>query len=171
MCEVERWGGLFVLLEAAENEIRSAASEGPAWGFLSIPAGSVSVGMFPCGKSMRASSDKLQIFRLSRGLSWRSSPSSLGSGGQSWFGPSWPSLPSLLKLELLSSGSASETGKLAHDSTNYPSKLLHKQVGLVCLVWVGFLNCFYLSGLVWVQSPLCRSCLSSSLLRQLPSGK
>lgn len=24
---------------------------------------------------------------------WRSSPSSLGSGGQSWFGPSWTSLP------------------------------------------------------------------------------
>lgn len=118
---MEKWEGLFVLLEAAENEIRSAASEGLAWGFLTIPAGSVSVGMFPCGKSMnglRASSDKLQIFRLILGPSGRSSPSSLGSAGQSWFGPSWSSLPSLLKLEFLSGRNASETGKPVHDSTN-----------------------------------------------------
>lgn len=50
--------------------------------------------------------------------------------------------PSLLKLELLSGRNALEMGKLACDSTNYPSKLLHKQVGLVCWVWVGFLIIF-----------------------------
>lgn len=100
--------------------------------------------MFPCGRGingLRASSDKLQMFRLRR--------SALKIipiiPGQWWTKLVWSKLhfpASLLKLELLSRGNASEMGKLACDSTNYPSKLLHKQVGLVCWVWVVFLIIF-----------------------------
>lgn len=102
---------------------------------------------FPVGKAWMdwgLCQVSFNLLRTSLGPSWRSSPSSLGSGGQNWLGPSWTS--SLLKLQLLSSGNASEMGKLARDSTNYPSKLLHKWVGLVYWVWVGFFHHFYHSG-------------------------
>lgn len=66
---------------------------------------------------LRASSDKLQMFRLRRSA-LKIIPT---IPGQWWTKLVWSKLhfpASLLKLELLSRGNASEMGKLACDSTN-----------------------------------------------------